>query len=327
MIRAALTGLAIVCVCPWAHAEEVNVGTAGLSPTPAPSPNAGGVDHFKAPNGQLGAGLNSSEDLRARAFLEMGFGRAAESQSEAGATAEVHLNSLSWIVGGGYRVTPNIEIVGMLPIGWANYGFSTSGDNLPAQLQIEGSESGIGIGNLQLGANYVSFGTPLRFFAGGAIQYGPWYKDYDLGPQLGVATMHATRGGQDIGLYYPEVFSFVTPARVEYDVDRLVVHGDAALGLHIPTDGGDVDFSVQIAPALGYYVTPTAQVGLRLPFAWIPTASGSRATFFAMEPYGRFDFDNLFLATRFTLNIDEPYGFAFDAQKFWAIHVGFGATY
>jgi len=324
LIRAALAGLAVVCVCPWAHAEEVNVGTAGLSPAPAPSPVSAGVDRFKAPNGQLGAGLNSSEALPSRVFLEMGFGRAAESESQGGISAEVHVNSLSWIVGGGYRVTPNIEIVGMLPIGWANYGFSTSGN---AALQLDQSESGIGLGNLQLGANYVSFGTPLRFFAGGAIQYGPWYKDYDLGPQLGVLSMHATRGGQDFGLYYPELFSIVTPARVEYDLDRLVLSSDGALGLHIPTDGGDIDFSVQVAPAAGYYVTPNAQVGLRLPFAWMPTASGSRATYFAMEPYGRFDFENLFLAARFTLNIDEPYGFAFDAQKFWAVHVGAGASF
>jgi hypothetical protein len=329
LIRGALVGLAIVCVSPWAHAEEVS-GTANAatpSPGPAPSPNADGVDRFKAPNGQLGAGLNSSPDLPIRVFLEMGFGRAADSESEGGVDAEVHLNSLSWIVGGGYRVTPNIEIVAMLPIGWANYGFSVSGDNVPAGLDLSQSESGIGVGNLQLGANYVSFGTPLRFFAGGAVQFGPWYNDYDTGASYGVELMHATRGGQDIGLYLPETVSIVTPARVEYEREKFVVSGDAALGLHLPTNGRDVDFSFQIAPAAGYYVTPTAQVGLRLPFAWIPTQGGSSSTFFAMEPYGRFDFDNLFLAARLTLNIDEPYGFAFDAQRFWGIHVGFGGTY
>jgi hypothetical protein len=57
------------------------------------------------------------------------------------------------------------------------------------------------------------------------------------------------------------------------------------------------------------------------------TYEGISTTFFAMEPYGRFDFDNLFLATRFTLNIDDPYGFAFDSGKFCALHVGFGGTY
>jgi hypothetical protein len=215
----------------------------------------------------------------------------------------------------------------MLPIGWGNFGFSVSGDNVPAALQIDESESGVGVGNLQLGANYVSFGTPLRFFAGGAVQFGPWYQNYDAGPGLGVALMHATRGGQDLGLYSPETVSIVTPARVEYEMDKLVLASDGALGLHIPTDGGDIDFSVQVAPAAGYYVTPTAQVGLRLPFTWVPTSGGSSKTFFAMEPYGRFDFDNLFVAARFTLNIDEPYGFAFDAGRFWGAHVGFGGTY
>ena len=52
MIRATLTGLAIVCVSPWAHAEEINVGASApaSSPDPTPSPIAGGVDRFKAPN-------------------------------------------------------------------------------------------------------------------------------------------------------------------------------------------------------------------------------------------------------------------------------------
>lgn len=274
----------------------------------------------------LGAGLNSSPDLRIRAFAELGFARAAASEEVGGIEVEGHINVLSLVLGGGYRITPNLELVAMLPVGWGNVGNSISG---AGALDTSESDSGIGVGNLHLGVSYVQFGTPLRFFAGGAIQYGPWNGDRDFtsGPYWGVFGGHAARGGQDGGLYATETFSIVTPARIEYEMDKLVLAGDGALGLHIPTDGGDVDMSIQLAPGLGYYVTPTAQVGLRLPFAWVPTESGDGATFFAMEPYGRFDFDNLFLSTRLTLNIDDPYGFAFDSGKFWAIHVGFGGTY
>jgi len=306
LIRATLVGLAVVGAAIPAQAEEVSASTSAPTPSPAP----GGFDRFAAPTGQLGAGLNSSVDLRARAFLELGFGH-----SEWSGPFDAHLNALSWILGGGYRITPNLELVAMLPMGWASVGADDT------------SESGVGFGNLHLGVNYLSFGGPLRFMAGGAVQFGPWYKDYDSGASLGVSLGHALSGGQDAGLYLPETVTIVAPGRVEYEIDKLVLAGDAALGVHIPTDGGDVDLSIQLSPGAGYYVTPTAQVGLRLPFTWVPTRSGSSATYFAMEPYGRFDFGNLFLSTRLTLNIDDPYGFAFDNGKFWALHVGFGGAF
>ncbi|HWP07261.1 MAG TPA: hypothetical protein VNN72_16025, partial [Polyangiaceae bacterium] len=189
------------------------------------------------------------------------------------------------------------------------------------------SESGFGVGNLHLGLSYFSFDGPVRFMAGGAIQWGPWYKDYDTGPFVGASYGHGASGGQDIGLYVPETFGIVAPGRVEYPIARAVLAADAALGFHIPTGGGDVEVSVQVAPGAGFYVTPTTQIGLRVPFAWIPTESGSASTFLAVEPYARFDFDALFVSARFDLNIDEPYGFSFDSGRFWGIHVGLGSSF
>ena len=60
---------------------------------------------------------------------------------------------------------------------------------------------------------------------------------------------------------------------------------------------------------------------------WIPTEGGDNSTFFAIEPYGRFDIGTLFLDTSLVLNVDEPYGFAFDSGKFWALHFGGGASF
>jgi len=331
LIRASLIGLAVVCLSQWAHAEEANVGAVG-NVGAAPVTSTGGAERFASPNGQLGAGLTASPDQKGRAFVELGFGRAATSNSQdAGGgisvDAETHFNVIPIIVGGGYKITPNLELVAMLPLGWGNFGYSLTATGVPGFNSIDQSESGFGVGNLHLGLSYLSFGSPVRFMAGGAVQYGPWYKDYDAGAGVGAAYGHPASGGQDIGLYYPEVLSIVTPGRVEYETNQLVLAADAALGLHIPTNGGDVKFSIQVAPGVGYYVTPTAQVGLRVPFAWLPTESGSAATYLAVEPYGRFDFGAMFLDARFTLNIDEPYGFSFDSGKLWAIHAGLGSSF
>ena len=122
------------------------------------------------------------------------------------------------------------------------------------------------------------------------------------------------------------MLSIVAPGRFEYG-DKLVLGGDAALGLHIPTNGADVEMGIQIDPSLGYFVTDTTLIGARLPFVWMFTETGDYATQLAFEPYARFDIDPGFIATRFTLNIDDPLGFSFDGGKLWAIHVGGGAHF
>jgi len=99
-------------------------------------------------------------------------------------------------------------------------------------------------------------------------------------------------------------------------------------GLHVPTDGGDVEVSVQLSPGVGFYASETVLIGGRFPFAWYPTESGASSTFLAFEPYGRFDVsDSAFLNARFTLNLDEPLGFSFDDGRIWALHFGGGGTF
>lgn len=317
MIRASLVGLAVVCLSQWAHAEEANVGAVGDIGS-APVTSTGG-ESFASPNGQLGAGLTASPEQKGRAFVEMGFSRMGDTLSFGDTDVSIYHNTLSWIVGGGYKLTPELELVAMLPFAFGTFGASTASDS--------DSESGFALANAQIGVNYFSFGRPLRFVAGGAVQYGPWNHDYDQGGSIAILGGAYARGGQDLGLWAQDMLSIVTPARIEYMLDRLALGSDGSLGLHIPTDGGDMDFSIQVAPGLGYYVTPTTLVGLRVPFLWVPTESGSGSTQLAMEPYARFDFDSLFVATRFTLNIDEPLGFSFDGGRYWALHVGVGGSF
>ncbi|HEX6765216.1 MAG TPA: hypothetical protein VF103_07050, partial [Polyangiaceae bacterium] len=108
--------------------------------------------------------------------------------------------------------------------------------------------------------------------------------------------------------------------------DQFVGTADAAVAVLIPTDGGDVDVALQLDPGFGYYVSENVLIGARLPFVWVVTQSGDNAQV-AIEPYGRLDFGSAFANARFTLNIDDPLGFAFDEGKVWAIHIGGGGSF
>ena len=107
--------------------------------------------------------------------------------------------------------------------------------------------------------------------------------------------------------------------------DKVVLGADAAVGLHIPTGDGDMEVSLQIDPGVGFWASNTVLVGGRVPVAWIPTSEGDNAQI-AIEPYTRIDFGSAYFNARFTVNIDEPLGFAFDEGKIWALHLGFGGA-
>jgi hypothetical protein len=280
------------------------------------------TDRFAAPNGQLGAGITFTGEPKARAYAELAFTRAAASDDALGASVESHVNGLNLLLGGAYRVLPALEIEAMLPIAWAQYGTSLS---YGGQSQST-SDGGFAVLNLHLGVNYLRAERPWRLKVGGALEWGPWTNNFGQTAVTAALATHAAYGGEHLGLWAPETFSIVAPARFEYG-ERLVVSGDAQLGLHFPTGGGDSELTIQLAPGVGYYATDVVLVGLRMPFTWIPTESGSNSTFFAIEPYGRFDLGTIFLDTSLVLNIDEPYGFAFDSGKFWALHFGGGATF
>lgn len=319
MKRAFLAGLAIVCAGRSALAEEANVGAvANVGSTPAPAPAAApvvsGDERFAAPNGQLGAGLWADPNQKARVFGELGF----MSTGYEFFGTDFHITSLSFLVGGGYKLTHNLELEAMLPFAWAHASVGGDGNSAAA------------FGNLHLGVSYFRFDGPLRFMAGGALQYGPWTNGIDGDSAAAVALGHPAMGGEWVGLWNAGYFTIFAPGRIEYafpKVPALVLSGDAALGLHIPTDNGDTEFSIQLSPGIGYYATNTVLVGLRLPFTWVPTESGDSATFFAIQPYGRFDIGRGFLDASLVLNVDDPYGFAFDEGKFWAIRFGGGGSF
>jgi hypothetical protein len=320
----ALLALTLLFASREAAAEEVSAGATATGPTPTPAVATG--DTFAAPNGQLGAGLSTSAAQGLRMYGELGFYTTGDTQSFAGAEFSTRIWSVSAIVGGGYKIAPDLEIEAMLPLAFVHATASIEGPGIPSESD---SETEVAVGNLHLGASYVRGDGPLRMKIGGALEYGLW--TIDPSDEFAITLYYAafTRGGHDIGLWSPEVLSIVTPARFEMDVaEQVVVTGDGQLGVHIPTNGNDVEMSIHLAPGIGFWASQTFLLGARLPFTWFPTETGSFSTLLSFEPFMRFDVsDSAFLNARFTLNIDEPLGFSFDEGKYWGLHFGGGGRF
>jgi hypothetical protein len=284
MIRAAMVGLAVVCLSSTAWAG----------------------DRFAAPTGQLGAGIVFSPEQRGRAHAELGFFH----HSDPG-----HVTSFTTLLGLGFKIIPELELEALLPVGFLDYGGAES-------------EVGVGTGNLHLGLSYLSREGSMRLKIGGAVEFGPWTSDYESEAFAAIVWGHPEGGGQDIGLWAPEVLSFVLPGRFEYG-DTVVFGTDFALGVHLP-DQGDTAVTVQVAPGLGVYVSNSVLLGIRLPVTIIPTSfdqGNDDVALVALEPYARLTLGKGFLNARFTMNLDEPYGFSFEENKIWGLHVGGGVTF
>jgi hypothetical protein len=310
-------GVLVVTLAPWAHAQEAAV-------TAPQARNVSTGRDFAAVNGQYGAGLSFSPEQTGRVYGEIGFHTQSDSLSFAGSRIETSFTFLSWLLGGGYKVSPEVELELMLPMAFADFSLTaTSGivdddDNR--------GDSGVVVGNLHAGVNWLKAAGPVRMKLGAALEYGPWTSDPSEISTTALGGALAVRGMHEFGLWAPERFSIVTPSRVEFG-DDFVVSADFALGIHLSTDSDDAEISVQLDPGVGYYVSRDALLGVRLPIGAVPTSDGSDNAQIALEPFVRVGIGDAFLNLRFTMNLDEPYGFAFDEGKVWGLHVGAGGSF
>jgi hypothetical protein len=86
------------------------------------------------------------------------------------------------------------------------------------------------------------------------------------------------------------------------------------------------DFLMQMVGMMGYQATDWLRVGSRFSLVLIPKFN-ERKTELAVEPYLRFGRENAFGAIRLNINIDEPFGFSFDARKVWGLRIAGGASF
>ena len=86
------------------------------------------------------------------------------------------------------------------------------------------------------------------------------------------------------------------------------------------------DFLMQMAAMMGYQATDWLRVGSRFSLVLIPKFN-EQNTQLAVEPYLRFGRDNAFGAIRVNINIDNPWGFSFDARQVWGLRIAGGAAF
>lgn len=281
---------------------------------------------FTAPNGQLGAGLSTDAPEKVRLYGEGTF--YLRSGTLGGGGIEVRRSewAIPLMLGGGYRILPQLELEARLPIAIARVGVDVEDCGVPDCTQAAGS---LTPGNLFLGANYLLEMDQFLFKVGGGIAFGPW--SFDVNNDRSLALVYsAFTNLEEIYMFAPETVALVAPLRGEYRIlPSLALTADTTFSLYIPASGGDAEFYAHLAPGAGYLMGPWI-LGGRLPLFWGITDDNEAQ--FALEPFARYDFGNMFASTRFTLNLDDPLGFSFESNdgfggsKFWAWHFALGGT-
>lgn len=266
---------------------------------------------FSAPTGELGANLSTDPTQISRMHGELSF--------YTGTVGTTTSTALMLQMGGGFKVTRNLE----LTLGFTGHGLILS----------QGGATGdrFAFGNVMGGVNYVRAINPqFRFKVGGALAFGPWnYNNNQLTPEGFVQGLSgtATHAHQDFWYYAPNYVHLVVPARLEYDVtSSFVLTSDLQADLGIGLGNSNTGFLFIFAPGAAYWASDTFSLGLRLPLQFQSFAGDG--TQVSLEPYARFELGETgFLATRFTLNLDDPYGFSFDTGKLWGLHVAVGGHF
>lgn len=267
---------------------------------------------FTAPNGDLGANLSVDKTQISRLHGELSY----YTRSLNGTTA----HALMLTTGFGVKVSGNFEIAA----GLAGMGvLSSNGSNQYA------------VGNLMLGGNYVlgsDYGFRLK--VGGAVAFGPWNLNGSSLTPEGLAQYSAglvTEVYQEPWYSYPTHVHLVIPTRLELDVlPSLVVTGDLTPDIAAGLNGNTGALFMILAPGIAYWATDIFAFGARLPIQLAASlgSGGSSDAQIAFEPFVRVDMgDSAFLASRFTLNLDEPGGFSFDSGKYWGLHLAVGGNF
>ena len=86
------------------------------------------------------------------------------------------------------------------------------------------------------------------------------------------------------------------------------------------------DFLMQMAAMMGYQATDWLRVGSRFSLVLIPKYR-EQNTQLAVAPFLRFGNDDAFGAVLVNINLDNPWGFSFDARQVWGLRIAGGAAF
>lgn len=233
---------------------------------------------------------------------------------------------------GALEQTDSLPISVQLDVDWRGAGFD--GDS-PA-----GPSSGFRAWNPYLGARVGhEAGEPgSRWRARGGLGLTlPLANLYDAGSELFTSKVvgQALTGGWDPWLSSRPEVAVVVRGDFEYRHTHFFVGAETALGLLLPIEHEGVTGSTILVPQLGVWAAGrlVEQLALGVRFQAVaqiltraaPGASDTEG-FTALVPFLRSDLGPGFIETRVVINLDDPWGPAFDDGRFWGWYIGGGVT-
>ncbi len=143
-------------------------------------------------------------------------------------------------------------------------------------------------------------------------------------------TAMSMRGMQALWLYAPDTLSVVVPVKVQAKYKSgLRAGGELAFGAFIPTgdsDDAETDMGLDLVVEASFKAG-VVEPGMRLGLNYGLSSDADDVTQMFVEPFVKADFGAGFARIGFSMNIDEPAGFAFDDEGFWGLNVGGGANF
>ena len=250
-------------------------------------------------------------------------------------SAELGFAASSLRGGTGYWISPllsgwfRIEKTIAVSAEWGSVALLASPDR-------NNDRSGVGAGNPYLGFYSIRQHGPtvLRVGAGMTIPVATLSGESRLADWDTYQGAMAMRGMWRWWLWVPDSISLTLPVSWDSTIGgRFLWGGEVALAITIilpkPARStvflrGDPRTADLVNPIelYGGYRTGNLDLGARLQMVFVTT--GETELQLSLSPYGKLRIGSGYLETRFTANLDEPLGFAFDKGRFWGFHLGGG---
>ncbi len=193
----------------------------------------------------------------------------------------------------------------------------------------EESEGGLVVGNPFFGASFVSRSRNGVLRVGGGATV-PAVDAEGAGKTLAWQIAMAMRGLWDLWLWWPDRLTVVPSARYDGRSGSVEWAVEGAMGLMFYTGDGDQETEVplQVAGEIGARLSKALVLGGRLQTWFLPTGEDDQDNAqVAVEPFVRVEGEHVFGFARFTINLDDPWGFAFDDDGVWGLRLGGGARF
>ena len=163
------------------------------------------------------------------------------------------------------------------------------------------------------------------------------YDDYrgtmgDLAGVFAIAFGAPMQGVWDVWLASALNMAVVLRGDFEYLGEYFAAGGEAAFAALLPVEYNGVTRDTALAAQLGVWGAgrpiPELAIGLRFQAVVLHSTEDSEAEgFLALIPFVRGQIGAGFVEGRLVMNLDDPYGFAFDDGRVWAIYVLGGADF